>query len=330
MNQPDPDTLSAAALHSAATLRPIELIAAEIGEGAQDAGCKEGPARLIALGIAGSLAEAGRVVSSGPVIRSDSVTPGGGAAGQMAVVEAFMPPLANAVKAAVERGAFPLVLGGDHSCAIGTWSGVATAMREQGSIGLIWIDAHLDSHTPQTSETQAPHGMPLAALLGHGNPRLTNIDDWSGKLDPRHVVVVGARSHEAGEMALLRSLGVRIMTSGEVRRRGMKTCLNEARQIAAQGTVGYGITFDLDVLDPIEVPAVGSPVTRGPALSVALEALAGLALDARLLAFELVEYNPHLDDVTGSSAAACQSLVLAALTEPATVKMSTSKGNLGG
>lgn len=284
----------------------IEWIAAEIGEGAQETGCKEGPGVLRMRGI-----EQGRSVAadwSGVVSEPEPAK-----RDKLAVVTQFTPRLARTVEAAVERGRFPVIIGGDHSCAVGTWSAVAQTRRAQGEIGLIWIDAHLDSHTPATSESQAPHGMPLAALLGHGAPALTQLYGWHGKLQPANVVVIGARSYEPDENQLLDKLGVRVMAIEEVSARGMAACMAEAIAIVNRNTVGYGVTFDVDGLDPLDAPGVGSPVENGIRLAAAVDALSLLADDTRLLAFELVEYNPALDDAADTTAKACEALLDAAL-----------------
>jgi len=200
--------------------------------------------------------------------------------------------LARHAEAAVARGSLPLILGGDHSCAIGTWKGIAQAIREP--LGLIWIDAHMDAHTSETTESGKLHGMPLACLLGHGDETLTGIAGGA-RLDPRHVCLIGVRSFETGEAALLRRLGVRIFPMREVRQRGFDAALREARKIACAGTAGYGISVDLDAIDPVEAPGVGSPVRGGLSGKDVVNALANHAGDAELRGLEIVEYNPHLD-----------------------------------
>jgi arginase len=200
--------------------------------------------------------------------------------------------LARHAGAAVSRGHLPLVLGGDHSCAIGTWKGIAQAI--QGPLGLIWIDAHMDAHTPATTESGRLHGMPLACLLGYGDDSLTGIAGGA-RIDPAHLCLVGIRSFEAGEAALLRRLGVRIFTMREIRARGLEVVLREAREIAGSNTAGYGISVDLDAIDPLEAPGVGSPVRGGLRAADVVNGLKQYAGDAALRGLEIVEYNPHLD-----------------------------------
>ncbi|HET7773203.1 MAG TPA: arginase [Burkholderiaceae bacterium] len=287
-------------------MKTVEFISAEIGEGAQQMGCKFGPARLRAMGLVTRLRAAGQPAQWGPTVTAhDELL----AQGKLAVVQGFTPELADASHAAAAAGRFPVVLGGDHSCAIGTWSGIAQALQPQGALGLIWIDAHLDSHTPATSESGAPHGMPLAALLGHGDAQLTDAFGWRGKLAPEHVVVIGARSYEPGEQALLQQLGVRVMYMPEVAQRGMAACMAEAMERVSRGTAGWGVTLDLDAIDPADAPGVGSPETDGIPAADVLAALRGLADQPGCAGFELVELNPALDDAEFTSARLCRSLV---------------------
>jgi len=305
----------------AAGSSPIELIVAEIGEGAQLVECRMGPKALLDAGLVHALAASGRAVQIGEtIVDEDAQTRQGDlrrGASKMDAVHAFMPRLAEATLRASGTHHFPVVLGGDHSCAVGTWSGVAHAHRATGRIGLIWIDAHLDSHTPETSDSQAPHGMPLAALLGHGTQTLTDLFGWRGKLLPQHAVVVGARSYEAGEVALLERLGVRVFGMTEVAARGLDVCLQEAVAIVSKGTAGYGVSFDVDAIDPRDAPGVGSPAAQGIRAHAAVMGMRRFADDPRLLAFELVEYNPVRDDAARRTAQLCLSLLSAVLTPPA-------------
>lgn len=286
-------------------LRPVELIGAAVGEGAPDEGTRAGPESLRRWGLGRRLSARGREVRWGPIVASDRALLGHG---PLQVVGEFSARLAEAVGGALAAGRLPVVVGGDHSCAVGTWSAAAAALRRLGAgtgsgagsgagsaLGLVWIDAHLDAHTPETSETQQPHGMPLAALLGHGAPALTGVAGAFAKLRPEHVVLIGPRSWEAGEAALLARLGVRVMAADEVARRGFVDCLAEARARVSRDTAGWGVSFDLDALDPADAPGTGVKVADGLRLAEVGAALHGLACDPRLVACELVEYNPRLD-----------------------------------
>jgi arginase len=275
----------------------IDLIGAAIGCGAQDDGCKHGPRALIHAGALARLQAPGTHADLAHDIEL-ATSAGHSRAARLATlpgVAGFSRALADATAHSVHAGHVPVVVGGDHSCAIGTWSGVANALRPQGTLGLIWIDAHLDSHTPQTSESGAIHGMPLAALLGHGAPALTQIRDAEPKLLPQHVVVVGARSYEPAERALLDQLGVRVIDAAEVARTGLRAVMAEAIRVVTSGTAAFGVTLDLDAFDPAVAPGVGTPEMDGLTTHGMTHALAACARDARFAAFELVEYNPRHD-----------------------------------
>jgi arginase len=202
--------------------------------------------------------------------------------------------IAYAVCDAVQNKSSFTVLGGDHSCAVGTWSGAANGLRGHGPLGLIWVDAHMDSHTPDTSPTGSFHGMPLACLLGHGDSALTSIAHASPALQPQHVAIVGVRSYEPEEAELLRRLGVRVFFMGEIEKRGLAAVMDDASHIALNGTAGAGMSIDLDALDPAEVSAVGSPEPGGIAVSDLCAALTRFAEDPRAVGCEIVEFNPTL------------------------------------
>lgn len=210
-------------------------------------------------------------------------------------VAALSARLAAEVEAVLQAGNFPLVVGGDHSCAIGTWSGVHHALAGTGPLGLIWIDAHMDSHTFATTPSGQLHGMPLACLLGHGESALTAIDGAEAKLRPQHVCLIGVRSFEAGEAALLHRLGVRVFDMDEVRRRGLAAVFDEALAIVRRGTAGFGVSVDLDALDPAEEPGVGTPVPGGLRRAELAAALSRLRGEPAFVAMEIVEYNPRRD-----------------------------------
>lgn len=208
---------------------------------------------------------------------------------------AFCTQLARHVNDCVRRDQRFAVIGGDHSCAIGTWSGAAAARRTHGAVGLIWIDAHLDSHTPETSHSGALHGMPLATLLGHGDRRLTSIADPRAKLSPAHVCVVGAHSFEPEEHTLLRRMNVRVITMHEIESMGLRAALDIAADIACAAPGGFGVTIDLDAVDPVDAPGVGTPVPGGIPAQQLLAALVPLHRHPQLLGIEIAEFNPFRD-----------------------------------
>lgn len=202
--------------------------------------------------------------------------------------------LAQTSAAMVAEEKFFITIGGDHSSAIGTWSGVATALIPL-SLGLIWIDAHLDSHTEGTTPSGNIHGMPLAALLGHGNKKLTEILTKNPKLLPQNVCVIGARSFESGEHELLKKLKVRIFYMDEIKERGLDVILKEAHDIVSKNTQFYGISLDLDAIDPKEAPGVGTPEENGISKTELLSGFDIFLHDHKLIAAEIAEFNPDKD-----------------------------------
>jgi arginase len=188
-----------------------------------------------------------------------------------------------------------LIIGGDHTSAIGTWSGVATSLEKKGPLGLIWIDAHMDSHTPETTHTNNIHGMPLAVLLGYGNSELTQIMSAKPKILPQHVVLIGVRSFESEEAELLKRLNVRIFYMEEIKKLGISAVFKEALKLVKNKTAGYGISLDVDAVDPKDAPGVGTPAPHGIHGQEFCTALTLCKNDAKLLGVEIDEFNPKLD-----------------------------------
>ncbi len=261
------------------------MIGAAWGLGGADPGCAEAPAVLVPL-LAQRLAACGVSALAGPILEASP-----GERRKQFAVSRLCAQLAAAVAEARRRGRLPCVIGGDHSCAGGTWTGVARTVP--GALGLVWIDAHMDSHTPATSHTGRLHGMPLAWLLGQDDDPLYGLG--AGVLEPRHVCLVGVRSYEPEEDERLRRLGVRVIFMDEVRSRGIDAVLDEALDIATAGTSGFGVSIDLDVVTPEEAPNVGTPVAGGVTSAGLARALQEVAGRPALAAIELVEYSPRLD-----------------------------------
>jgi len=187
------------------------------------------------------------------------------------------------------------VIGGDHSCAIGTWSGVATALPKDSELGLIWVDAHMDGHTPETSLTGNIHGMPVATLLGYGYQPLTQLLSQQAKIKPQNLCLIGIRSYEAGEEKLLNDLGVRIFFSSDVDKLGIEEIMQQAIAHISQSATHIGLSVDLDGLDPTDAPGVGTPVAEGIDGQAFCASLNWLTKQSNFVGYEIVEYNPHLD-----------------------------------
>jgi arginase len=203
--------------------------------------------------------------------------------------------LAKNVKQSILAEQFFITIGGDHSSGIGTWSGAADAYSTQGDIGLIWFDAHLDAHTYETTPSGNIHGMPVACLLGYGHKDLTSIMSATPKLKPENLVYIGARSYEDGEHELLKKLNIKIYYMEQVKQFGIKTIFQEAISIVKKNTIAYGLSLDLDGIDPQDAPGVGCPADDGISAQSLLEALDLFAHDNKLIGAEVVEFNPALD-----------------------------------
>lgn len=223
--------------------------------------------------------------------------------------------IAADVKDILSDGAFPIILGGDHSIAIGSFSGVASHYRERGEeIGLIWFDAHADINTPETSTSGNIHGMPLATLLGRGDEQLVNIEGFAPKLNSKYCAHVGGRDLDAGERRIVHEIGLRdqFFTMSDIDKRGMLACVEDAIAIASQAPGGYAVTFDVDMIDPRFAPGSGTLVRGGATYREAHLALEVVAEHGGMRSFEIVEVNPMLDQSNITVELACE-LILSAL-----------------
>ena len=265
--------------------RQVELIGAGWGLGGPEPGCADAPQALMPL-VATELERAGVPVLAGPILR-----PSGTERRRQLAVSKLCGLLASAVAESLRRGRLPCVLGGDHSCAGGTWTGVARATK--GPLGIVWVDAHMDAHTPKTSHTGRLHGMPLAWLLGQDDDPLYGLA--TGVLEPEHVALIGVRSYEPEERERLERLGVRVFYMNDIERDGVEATLDKALAIATRGTVAFGVSIDLDVVTPDEAPGVGTPVPGGISSADLTRALERIGPRPDLAALELVEYSPRLD-----------------------------------
>jgi arginase len=207
----------------------------------------------------------------------------------------------------------PLVLGGDHSVAIGTVAGIARSFHQRNEkIGLIWVDAHADMNTPETSPSGNVHGMPLACCIGQGPPELTHLFDFAPKVDPRNVAIIGLRDVDRTEVPQVREAGVTAYTMRDIDERGLRTVMLEAIEHASDGTAGFHVSFDMDSVDPREAPGVGTPVRGGLTYREAHLAMEVLCDCRNLTGMEVVEVNPVLD-IANQTAILGVELVLSAL-----------------
>jgi arginase len=206
--------------------------------------------------------------------------------------------LGDKVDEALTTGHVPLVLGGDHSVAIGTVSGVSRHFRNRGqSVGLIWLDAHADMNTPETSPSGNVHGMPLACIAGMGPPELTSLFGYSPKIDPRNIVIVGLRDVDQMEKPHVRESGVRAFTMRDLDERGLRAVMLDAIRLACDGAAGFHLSLDMDFVDPRDAPGVGTPVRGGATYREAHLAMEMICDSGRMVSMEVVEVNPVIDEV---------------------------------
>ncbi|MEJ7932094.1 arginase [Ramlibacter sp. AN1015] len=277
--------------------RSVSLIGAPTDVGASVRGASMGPDALRVAGIVEALRARGLVVDdlgnlAGPP------NPGEQAAGglrHLREVVAWNRLVYDAVDAALGRGDFPLLMGGDHCLAIGSISAIAWHCRRQGkNLRVIWLDAHTDVNTETISPSGNVHGMPVACLLGHGPAALVG---WSGKraaLGPQDIDFIGIRSVDAEERQAIRTLGLQVFDMRHIDEHGMRTTLSEALHDVHENTHLH-VSFDLDCLDPADAPGVGTGVRGGPTYREMQLCMEMIADTGRLASMDVVEVNPALD-----------------------------------
>ncbi|MCH7710887.1 MAG: arginase [Proteobacteria bacterium] len=272
--------------------RTVSILGAACGRGARDERCQHGPRALRQGGLIARLRHQGIDAVWRATLPAPSNETGIPA---LQAVSGLCKRLAARIDDLVAEGDFFAVLGGDHACAVGTWSGAARGLGGRGPLGLIWVDAHMDAHVPETSPSGTLHGMPVACLLGHGEEALTGFAARGPALRPEHICIIGVRSFEHDEAAFLGRLGVRVIFMEEIVRRGLDAVMDEALGIAVTGTAGFGVSIDLDALDPFEAPGVGSPVPHGLRGDALIPALDRLRRRSGFIGIEIAEFNPALD-----------------------------------
>jgi len=205
--------------------------------------------------------------------------------------------VATATEKALSEGFLPLVLGGDHSIAAGVAAGVANHFRkEKKQIGYLWLDAHGDMNTPESSPSGNVHGMPLAAIMGYGAPELVDLLGFHPKAEPGNIVIVGARDLDAQERKIVKKSGVRVFTMRDIDERGMREVMSDALKYAMDDTAGIAVSLDMDFVDPADAPGVGTPVRGGVTYREAHLAMEMIADTESMVSLEVVEINPILDE----------------------------------
>jgi arginase len=277
----------------------IRIIGVPMDLGASRRGVDMGPSALRVAGLQPKLKQLGRQVEDVgniQVPQPEEQPYGEKKARFLGEIAETCKGLAEAVKKTLDEDQFPLVLGGDHSIAAGTVAGAAAHYQKDSKrIGLIWLDAHGDMNTPETSPSGNVHGMPLAAIMGSGPVELTGLAGITPMVEPRSVSLVGIRELDAKERRFVKESGVHVFTMRDIDERGMREVMAEALRFASDDTAGIAVSLDMDFVDPSDAPGVGTPVRGGVTYREAHLALEMIADTRSMVSFELVEVNPVID-----------------------------------
>ncbi len=303
--------------------KKVSILGVPLGYGAGKAGSELGVEAMRLANLRGSslierMRELGYEVTDrgdAEIIKPTAPAPANAKSKYLAEMSASFKNIFSDITDILADGDLPIILGGDHAIAIGTFSAISTFYRQKGEdIGLIWFDAHADINTPETSGSGNIHGMPLAALLGEGEEELVNIGGFAPKLKPEYLAHVGGRDLDAGEQKRIRDRGLRdqFFTMSDIDRRGMPACVEAAIEIASKAPGGFAVTFDVDMIDPRFAPGSGTLVRGGTTYREAHLALEMVAEHGGMRSFEIVEVNPMLDQSNITVELACE-LVLSAL-----------------
>lgn len=282
----------------------LSIIGVAIDLGAGTPGVSLGPAAIRYAGVKDRLTNIGyQVIDEGDIvaIKPESPKSEGTNLKNLDEVVRVNTELCNKVSKTMEEGRFPLVLGGDHSIAIGTIAGV---LQHKKNLGVIWFDAHGDINTDETSPSGNIHGMPVAVSLGLGHEKLTSIGGTETKLDSKNIVFIGSRDLDSGERKALKELGITVFTMHEIDKLGMPEVIDRAIKIASNGTDGIHVSFDVDAMDPIYAPGTGTRVPGGMTYRESHLALEMIALTGKVVSAEFVEVNPIIDNMNQTAKSA--------------------------
>jgi arginase len=277
----------------------IRIIGVPMDLGQSRRGVDMGPSALRVAGLQSRLKQLGHAVEDigNVVVKGPEEQPyGEKRAKYLHEIAETCRGLAEMTEKTLAEEFFPLVLGGDHSIAIGTCSGVSDFFRKQSKkIGCIWLDAHGDMNTPESSPSGNVHGMPLASLIGYGAPELVELLGFKPKVEPRSVSIVGVRDLDAKERRLVKDSGVHAFTMRDIDERGMRDVMTEALRFARDDTEGIAVSVDMDLIDPADAPGVGTPVRGGITYREAHLAMEMIADSEAMASLEIVEINPVID-----------------------------------
>ncbi len=279
--------------------RKIKIIGVPLDLGQGRRGVDMGPSALRVAGLNARVRALGcQVEDAGnvPVTIAENAPPGDPKAKYLPQVAESCRKHAVWMEGILRGGFLPLVLGGDHSIAVGTVAGVANFYRrKKKKVGLLWIDAHADINTPETSPSGNIHGMPLACCLGLGPVELSGIFGYAPKVQAANVALIGARDLDDGEKRILLEQGVHVFTMRDIDERGMRAVMEQGIRVASHGTAGFCVSFDMDAVDPSFAPGVGTPVPGGISYREAHLAMEMIADSGQMISLELVEVNPVID-----------------------------------
>jgi len=294
----------------------IAIIGAPMDLGAGRRGVDMGPSALRVAGLNEKIASLGYEVEDlGNIVvdQPENLPVGPTNARYLPQIAHTCSRLATMVEHAAEDGRVPLVLGGDHSVAMGTVTGMSCHFRKRGEkMGLIWVDAHADMNTPESSPSGNVHGMPLACVIGLGPNELVCLGGYAPKVDPANIAIIGLRSVDEVERQNVHSTGVHAFTMRDIDERGLRSVMQEAISHASNGTAAFHLSFDMDVLDPQEAPGVGTPVRGGITYREAHLAMETICDSGKMCSMEVVEVNPVIDEANRTALLAVE-LVMSAM-----------------
>jgi arginase len=282
------------------THQKVRIIGVPMDLGASRRGVDMGPSALRVAGLQTRLKQLGHQVEdigNISVKQPEEMSYGEKRAKYLIEIAEACKDLAEAVQKSLEENYFPLVLGGDHSIATGVASGVSSFFRKtQKEIGYIWLDAHGDMNTPESSPSGNVHGMPLASIMGYGPPELVDLMGFKPKAEPGNIVIVGARDLDAPERKMMKKSGVHVFTMRDIDERGMREVMSDAIKYAMDDTAGIAVSLDMDFVDPSDAPGVGTPVRGGVTYREAHLAMEMIADSEAMASLEVVEINPVIDE----------------------------------
>ncbi len=278
----------------------IRIIGVPMDLGASRRGVDMGPSALRVAGLQARIKQLGHQVEdigNISVKQPEEMSYGEKRAKYLAEIADACKDLAVMVEKSLEESMLPVVLGGDHSIAAGSLSGVAGYFRKkEKKIGLIWLDAHGDINTPESSPSGNVHGMPLAAAMGYGATELVELQGFKPKVEPQNISLVGIRDLDSQEKKLAKKSGVHVFTMRDIDERGMREVMSDALKYAMDDTDGISVSLDMDFVDPSDAPGVGTPVRGGVTYREAHLALEMLADTEAMVSLEVVEINPVIDE----------------------------------